>query len=274
MQTADLPRRSEEDYSDEVAMSDVIVTRDITKTYLMGDVPVHALGGVSLTVGKGDFLAIMGPSGSGKSTLMNILGCLDQPTSGDYYLNGTKVDSLSGNQYANIRNQEIGFVFQVFNLLPRTSALENVALPLAYDRTGRTKNPRERAMEALRRVGLEDRSGHHPSQLSGGERQRVAIARALVNEPSLILADEPTGNLDSRTSIEVLSVFQELNHQGITLVLVTHERDIAEYARRIVEVRDGVIVHDGRVEGRLDANGDKAPFQQQDGSSQREVRAP
>jgi len=237
-------------------MNTVIETRGITKTYQMGDVAVHALRGIDLTLESGEFLAIMGPSGSGKSTLMNILGCLDQPTSGDYYLDGIDVHKLTRDQYADIRNQKIGFVFQVFNLLPRTSALENVELPLVYDRTGRIKAPEKRAMEALERVGLGDRSDHEPNQLSGGERQRVAIARALVNQPAIILADEPTGNLDSRTSVEVLSVFRKLNDQGITVVLVTHERDIAEYAKRIVAMRDGMIVQERHVEDRRDAKED------------------
>ena len=241
-------------------MNTVIETRGITKTYQMGDVAVHALRGVDLTVRSGEFLAIMGASGSGKSTLMNVLGCLDQPTSGDYYLDGIDIHELSRDQYADIRNQKIGFVFQVFNLLPRTSALENVELPLVYDRTGRIKNPKKQAMEALERVGLGDRSDHEPNQLSGGEQQRVAIARALVNQPAILLADEPTGNLDSRTSIEVLSVFQELNNQGITVVLVTHERDIAEYAKRVVQMRDGVIVQERHVEDRRDARNSTAPL--------------
>ena len=241
-------------------MNTVIETRGITKTYQMGDVAVHALRGVDLTVESSEFLAIMGASGSGKSTLMNVLGCLDQPTSGDYYLDGIDVHELSRDQYADIRNQKIGFVFQVFNLLPRTSALENVELPLVYDRTGRIKNPKKQAIEALERVGLGDRSDHEPNQLSGGEQQRVAIARALVNQPAILLADEPTGNLDSRTSIEVLSVFQELNNQGITVVLVTHERDIAEYAKRVVQMRDGVIVQERHVEDRRDARNSTAPL--------------
>ena len=242
-------------------MNTVIETRGITKTYQMGDVAVHALRGIDLTVESGEFLAIMGASGSGKSTLMNVLGCLDQPTSGDYYLDGIDIHELSRDQYADIRNQKIGFVFQVFNLLPRTSALENVELPLVYDRTGRIKDPKKRAIEALERVGLGDRSDHEPNQLSGGEQQRVAIARALVNQPAILLADEPTGNLDSRTSIEVLSVFQELNNQGITVVLVTHERDIAEYAKRVVQMRDGVIVQERHVEDRRDARNSTAPLQ-------------
>ena len=245
-------------------MSTVIQTRGITKTYQMGDIAVHALRAVDLTVRSGEFLAIMGASGSGKSTLMNVLGCLDQPTSGDYYLDGINVNELTGNQYADIRNQKIGFVFQGFNLLARTSALENVELPLFYDRTGRFKEPKKRAIEALERVGLGDRLDHDPSQLSGGQQQRVAIARALVNQPALILADEPTGNLDTRTSIDVVSVFQELNDQGITIILVTHEPDIAEYTKRIIELRDGVILQDRPVEHRRDAKRDAEELQNED----------
>ena len=233
-------------------MSTVIQTRDLEKIYQMGDIAVHALRDVNLTVQHGEFLAIMGPSGSGKSTLMNILGYLDQPTSGDYYLDGRQVNALTRNEYAGIRNQKIGFVFQGFNLLPRTSALENVALPLMYDRTGRIKDPGKQARGALERVGLGDRLHHEPNQLSGGQQQRVAIARALANEPALILADEPTGNLDTRTSMDVLSVFQELNDQGITVILVTHEPDIAEHAKRVVEMRDGVILEDRLIERRRD----------------------
>jgi putative ABC transport system ATP-binding protein len=211
---------------------------------------------VDLKVISGEFIAIMGPSGSGKSTLMNLLGCLDKASSGEYYLDGLNVNELGSDQFADIRNQKIGFVFQGFNLLPRTSALENVELPLIYDHGGRIKNARERAVEALQRVGLGDRIHHDPNQLSGGQQQRVAIARALVNQPAIILADEPTGNLDSMTSIEVISVFQELNDQGITIVLVTHERDIARYARRIIEMRDGLILRDRPVENRPRARED------------------
>ncbi|MDY0096082.1 MAG: ABC transporter ATP-binding protein [Candidatus Vecturithrix sp.] len=233
---------------------ETIEIHDIRKTYTMGDVEVQALRGISLTIRQGEFVAIMGASGSGKSTLMNILGCLDYSSEGDYYLEGVHVNTLNKCQLADIRNQKIGFVFQGFNLLPRTSAWENVELPLLYDRRRQVKNPRQKAIEALRRVALGDRIGHHPSQLSGGQQQRVAIARALVNEPALILADEPTGNLDSETSIDVMSVFQELNDQGITILLVTHEHDIAEYAKRVVELRDGlikldVLVKDRRIAG-------------------------
>jgi putative ABC transport system ATP-binding protein len=230
----------------------------------MGDVSVHALRGVDLIVERGEFLAIMGSSGSGKSTLMNLLGCLDVPTSGEYYLDGKSISQMNRNEYADIRNQKIGFVFQGFNLLARTSALENVELPLFYDRTRRIKDPKKSAMKALERVGLGDRLRHEPNQLSGGEQQRVAIARALVNEPTLILADEPTGNLDTRTSIDVMSVFQELNDQGITIVLVTHERDLAQYAKRIVEMRDGHIRTDVRVEPRRNAENDLTGFHDND----------
>ncbi|GBD94550.1 macrolide export ATP-binding/permease protein MacB [bacterium BMS3Abin05] len=222
-------------------MPHVIKMKRVTKTYRMGDMSVQALRGIDLEVERGEFLAIMGPSGSGKSTLMNLLGCLDKPTSGEYFLDDVNVSGLSKNEYAGIRNEKIGFVFQTYNLLPRTSALENVELPLFYDRTGRIKNPKQAAVEALARVGLGDRLHHEPSQLSGGEQQRVAIARALVNQPAIVLADEPTGNLDTRVSIDVMSVFQELNQEGITVVLVTHEPDIAVYTNRIVKIRDGII---------------------------------
>jgi putative ABC transport system ATP-binding protein len=233
-----------------VERMETIHINDIRKTYKMGDVEVHALRGISLSVQQGEFVAIMGSSGSGKSTLMNILGCLDYSSEGDYYLEGVYVNKLNKRQLADIRNQKIGFVFQVFNLLPRTSALENVELPLLYDRRGRIKNPRQKAINALECVALGDRIDHQPSQLSGGQQQRVAIARALVTDPTIILADEPTGNLDSTTSAEVMSVFQELNDQGITIILVTHEHDIAEYAKRVVELQDGTIKHDHLVEHR------------------------
>lgn len=223
-------------------MTEVISMKGITKVYKLGEVEVHALRGIDLKVERGEFVSIMGPSGSGKSTLMNLIGCLDTPTSGTYLLEGENVNELSRKKLADIRNRKIGFVFQTYNLLPRTTALENVELPLIYDRTGRIKNPRKAAIEALDRVGLADRMHHLPSQLSGGEQQRVAIARALVNNPSLILADEPTGNLDSVSSLDVISVFQNLNREGITIILVTHERDIALYTRRIVKIRDGKIV--------------------------------
>ncbi len=241
-------------------MNTVIQTEQITKTFQMGDVAVHALRGIDLEVKAGEFLAIMGASGSGKSTLMNLLGCLDTPTTGEYFLDGKGVSKMTQNEYADIRNQKIGFVFQGFNLLSRTSALENVELPLLYDRTGRIKDPKKAAQEALERVGLGDRMDHEPNQLSGGQQQRVAIARALVNQPAIILADEPTGNLDTHTSIDVMTVFQELNEQGITVVLVTHEKDIAQYARRIVEMRDGHIRKDFVVENRRRAKEDLANY--------------
>jgi putative ABC transport system ATP-binding protein len=226
----------------------VIELSNIHKTYTMGDVEVHALRGISLTIREGEFVAIMGTSGSGKSTTMNIIGCLDRPTSGTYILDGQDVSSMSKDERADIRNRKLGFVFQGFNLLSRTSALENVELPMLYaglDSTERHK----RAREALLSVGLADREYNHPNQLSGGQQQRVAIARSLVNQPSLILADEPTGNLDSRTSVEVMEIFQRLNRErGITLVLVTHEHDIADYADRVVVFKDGKIKKDYRIE--------------------------
>jgi putative ABC transport system ATP-binding protein len=228
----------------------VILIRGVTKVYSMGRTEVRALRGVDLTVHPGEMLAVIGASGSGKSTLMNILGCLDAPTSGSYHLDGVRVETLDKNQLADLRNHKIGFVFQGFNLLARTSALENVELPLLYDRTGRRRDTRGTAMKALERVGLGERADHHPSELSGGQQQRVAIARALVTEPKLLLADEPTGNLDSRTSVEIMALFQELNEQGITILLVTHEHDIVSYARRSVEVRDGRIIHDDPVSDR------------------------
>jgi putative ABC transport system ATP-binding protein len=225
-----------------------ILIENIKKTYIMGDVEVRALRGVSLDIERGEFVAIMGASGSGKSTLMNILGCLDRPSEGDYFLEGVRVNDLTSQELAGIRNEKIGFVFQGFNLLPKTTALENVELPLLYDRTGRVRNHKQAARSALERVSLSDRVLHHPSQLSGGQQQRVAIARALVNEPAIILADEPTGNLDTATSLEIVSLFHDLNRQGITVILVTHERDIALHARRIVEMRDGLVVGDRRQE--------------------------
>jgi putative ABC transport system ATP-binding protein len=222
----------------------VIQISKVKKVYRMGSNEVFALRGVDLTVNPGEMIAVMGTSGSGKSTLMNILGCLDVPSDGTYVLDGTRVDGLGKNQLADLRNQKLGFVFQGFNLLPRTSALANVELPLLYDRAKRWKDTKQLATEALARVGLAERLDHEPSELSGGQQQRVAIARALVTQPTLLLADEPTGNLDSRTTIEVMALFQELNDQGITILLVTHEPDVARYAKRIVEVRDGRIVRD------------------------------
>ncbi len=222
----------------------VITLNEIHKVFHMGDVEVRALNSVSLSIKSGDFIAIMGSSGSGKSTLMNLIGCLDLATKGDYILDGVNVNEIPKKQLADIRNQRIGFVFQGFNLLARTTALENVQLPLLYDRSGKTIDVNQQAQQALEKVGLGDRLDHTPSQLSGGQQQRVAIARALVNHPSIILADEPTGNLDSRTTIEVMALFQQLNEQGNTIVLVTHEDDVARYTRRVVELRDGKVVED------------------------------
>jgi len=230
----------------------VVETRDLVKVYRMGDVEVRALRGVSLSFAAGEFVAVMGASGSGKSTFMNTLGCLDRPTSGQYLLAGEEVGSLSRDQLARVRGKQLGFVFQGFNLLPRTSALENVELPMLYQGIP-GKERRTRAAEALARVGLGERLDHTPAQLSGGQQQRVAIARALVNRPTLLLADEPTGNLDSRTSVEVMSIFQDLNEQGLTIVLVTHEPDIAEHAKRIVTFRDGAVISDEPVNQRLAA---------------------
>jgi putative ABC transport system ATP-binding protein len=238
---------------EEVSGNEVIRAEGLTKVYATGTTEVRALRGVDIVVERGEMIAVMGSSGSGKSTLMNILGCLDSPTSGSYWLDGVRVDRLSRNALADIRNAKIGFVFQGFNLLARTSALDNVELPLLYDRIGRGIDTRQAAEEALRRVRLADRADHHPSELSGGQQQRVAIARALVTHPALILADEPTGNLDSRTSVEVMALFQELNEQGITILLVTHEHDIAEYAKRIIEMRDGRIIRDLPVQDRRNA---------------------
>jgi putative ABC transport system ATP-binding protein len=249
-------------------MAAIIETKKLVKIYRMGDIEVPALRGIDLTVRAGEFLAIMGASGSGKSTFMNLLGCLDEPTSGEYILDGTNVSALNRNDYADIRNQKIGFVFQGFNLLPRTTALENVELPLLYDRARRIPNPIEAAAEALERVGLGDRRYHEPNQLSGGEQQRVAIARALVNRPSIVLADEPTGNLDSVTSIDIMAIFQELNDRGITIILVTHEHDIASYAKRLVEMRDGLITHDVAVAERRDAAEDSAASAQTRGKGE------
>jgi putative ABC transport system ATP-binding protein len=238
-------------------MNEIVIQTDkIVKTYASGSNEVHALRGIDLTVQRGEFIAIMGTSGSGKSTLMNLLGCLDTPTSGSYSLDGVPVDGLDKNALAAIRNQKLGFVFQGFNLLPRTSAVENVELPLLYDRSGRKRDTRALAVAALGRVGLSDRLDHEPSELSGGQQQRVAIARALVTEPALVLADEPTGNLDTRTSMEVMALFQELNDQGITILVVTHEPDVAVYAKRIVEVRDGKIRRDEPVKNRRLAKDD------------------
>jgi putative ABC transport system ATP-binding protein len=225
----------------------VISTHDLWKTYVMGDQEIHAVSGVDVQIKRGEYVAIMGPSGSGKSTLMNLIGCLDTASKGEYYINGHLVSDLSDDDLARIRNREIGFVFQTFNLLPRASALHNVELPLIY--SGVPADQRiEKAKEALRSVDLEARMYHKPSELSGGQRQRVAIARALVNNPSILLADEPTGNLDSATGVEIMNLFERLYQQGNTIVLVTHERDIAEYAHRIVTIRDGKVHRDERHE--------------------------
>jgi putative ABC transport system ATP-binding protein len=234
------------------AASTLIEVRDLVKTYRLGEYQVQALRGVSVDISRGEFVAVMGPSGSGKSTLMNLLGCLDTPTGGTYRLDGEDVSRLSRDALAAIRNLKLGFVFQTFNLLPRMTALENVELPLLYG-TMVARERRQRALGRLRDVGLEAREGHRPSQLSGGQQQRVAIARALVNEPRLILADEPTGNVDTRTSVEIMAIFQRLNRSGITVVLVTHEEDIAQYASRIVTFRDGRIRSDAPVSVPADA---------------------
>ena len=216
---------------------------DIAKTYVMGAEIIHAIRSISLNVEKNEYVALMGPSGSGKSTLMNIIGCLDSPSKGEYYLNGTEVSGMSDNELAEVRNREIGFVFQTFNLLPRSSALENVALPLLY--AGLKKQERmEKAMAIMNDVGLTDRMKHRPNELSGGQRQRVAIGRALVNHPSIILADEPTGNLDTKTSEEIMGLFQDIHQKGNTIVVVTHEEDIAQHAHRIVRLRDGLVESD------------------------------
>lgn len=235
-------------------MKPVIKLEDLHKVYHTGEVDVHAVRGVSLEIQPGEFVAVMGASGSGKSTVMNMLGCLDRPTRGKYFLDGTDVSDLDRNELADIRNQKIGFVFQGFNLLSRTSALENVELPMFYHHGGmRASEQRERAESALASVGLAERADHHPNQLSGGQQQRVAIARALVNHPALLLADEPTGNLDSQTSIEIMGVFQKLNQEGITIVMVTHELDIARYTKRNLIMRDGRVVSDVEVTDRLNA---------------------
>jgi len=235
-------------------MQPVIKLEDIRKTYITGEIEVRAVRGVTLDIFPGEFVALMGASGSGKSTLMNTLGCLDRPTAGNYILDGVNVSELDRNERADIRNQKLGFVFQGFNLLARTTALENVELPMLYARKRiRSDEMRQRAMEALKIVGLEDRADHHPSQLSGGQQQRVAIARSLVNRPQVILADEPTGNLDTKTSVEVMGVFQKLNDQGISILMVTHELDIARYCKRNLILRDGKLVSDVQVADRFDS---------------------
>ena len=237
------------------AEADVIRIDNLTRVYKMGEMEVRALDGISLSIAPGEFVAVMGPSGSGKSTFMNIVGCLDRPTSGSYRLDGVDVSGLDRDERAEIRNGKIGFVFQSFNLLARTSALENVELPLIYSSNGHTSKDRiEKARRCLEAVGLAGREGHQPSQLSGGQQQRVAIARALINEPKLMLADEPTGNLDTKTSEEVMAVFQKLNDDGKTVVLITHEQDIAQFARRVVVFRDGKVLEDRPVENQRRAS--------------------
>ncbi len=224
-------------------MPSIIQLKNISRTFKIGAETIHAIRSVSLDINKNEYVALMGPSGSGKSTLMNILGCLDTPSGGEYILNGTSVGQMSDNELAMIRNKEIGFVFQTFNLLPRSTALDNVGLPLVYAGFNKTKRT-ERAMEVLKSVGLADRVKHRPNELSGGQRQRVAVARALVNHPSIILADEPTGNLDSKTSIEIMFLLEEIHQAGNTIIVVTHEEDIAKYAHRIVRLKDGLIESD------------------------------
>jgi putative ABC transport system ATP-binding protein len=221
----------------------IIETRDLWKTYVMGSEEIHALRGVSINIERGEYVAIMGPSGSGKSTLMNLIGCLDTPSKGSYLLNGKQVSEMNDNELARIRNEEIGFVFQTFNLLPRASALHNVELPLIYGGVP-AKDRQERAKDALKKVELEERMMHKPNELSGGQRQRVAIARALVNNPSILLADEPTGNLDSKTGVEIMALFDKLHAGGNTIVLVTHEADIAAHAHRVIHIRDGQVERD------------------------------
>jgi putative ABC transport system ATP-binding protein len=244
-------------------MTPVIALRGIERIYTLGEVRVHALRGITLDVQPGEFVVLTGPSGSGKSTLMHLLGLLDQPSKGQYLLNGRDVAALDARSLAHVRNREIGFVFQGFNLLPRTTALENVELPMLYGPRIAAAERRARATDALKAVGLGERLDHHPNQLSGGQQQRVAIARALVNTPVLLLADEPTGNLDTRTSIEVMGIFQRLNAQGLTIVLVTHEPEIAEYGTRIVAFRDGRVRSDTPVTARRRAEGELAAFDEQ-----------
>ncbi len=234
-------------------MAAIIEVNNIKKVYSMGDIEVNALRGISVTINAGEFVAIMGASGSGKSTFMNIIGCLDRPTAGDYFLEGADVNRLDKNQLAELRNTKLGFIFQSFNVLPRTSAIENVELPLLYNRKISNKERKERAFEALKSVGLADRLNSLPNQLSGGQQQRVAIARALVNEPLVILADEPTGNLDSKTSYEIMDLFQQLNDKGRTIVMVTHEPDISQFAKSNIVFRDGAIITNAEIKERKKA---------------------
>lgn len=243
-------------------MERIIEMQNIKKIYDMGDVKVNALSKVNFSVNNGEFVAIIGHSGSGKSTLMNIIGCLDSATSGNYYLEGKNINDLDKKQYADIRNQRVGFVFQSFNLLARTSALENVELPLFYDRTKKIKDSRKKAVNALKRVDLGDRLYHESNELSGGQRQRVAIARALVNDPAIMLADEPTGSVDSKTSLIIMGLFQELNRQGVTIILVTHEANLMKYAKRIVRMRDGKVVQNATVKNQRDAKQDLKNWQE------------
>jgi len=233
----------------------VIETKKVSRVFKTGSIEVHALTDVDLEIKEGEFVAIMGASGSGKSTLLNILGCLDKPTSGDYYLDNVHVNKLNKNQLADIRNQKLGFVFQSYNLLSRTTALDNVELPLVYDRTGRFSNPKERAKKALEEVGLGNRTNHKSNELSGGEKQRVAIARALVNDPALILSDEATGNLDSRASIDVADLYVKLNNEGKTIVMITHEPEIAQFAKRMIYLRDGCVLTDEPIKNRSTKEG-------------------
>lgn len=250
-------------------MKPIIKLEDIHKTYQTGEVEVKAVRGVSLEIHLGEFVALMGASGSGKSTMMNIIGCLDRPTGGHYWLDGIDVSTLDRDELADIRNQKIGFVFQGFNLLSRTSALENVELPMFYTRQRLNgESLRDRAIQALETVGLGDRADHSPNQLSGGQQQRVAIARALANHPALLLADEPTGNLDTRTSAEIMGVFQKLNEQGITIVMVTHELDVAQYTKRMIVMRDGRVVGDTPVTKRLNAEDELRKVHQEQQAAQ------